>query len=280
MPYKICLGTRHSVCLAVLLIAAVLLPTGASPARAAPRPAVQNGKIAFASSRDGLFEIFTMNADGSLPTRLTSNSDSDQNPAWSPDGAKIAFSTFRDGNEEIYVMNADGSGQTNLTNNSAADTTPSWQPVIVPDPTAPTPSPAVDDVAPSITDLEAKPRCSKTVSSRKPVALTYSLSEDAEVTVSIQRKSRSGALRRCPSGHAVKKAGHFIDVTSLTRSATAGENSADLSISTAGAATKRMLTTGNWKSGTYKAYVTATDAAGNRSQTATVKFWVVKRKRG
>jgi len=32
-----------------------------------------------------------MNADGSAQTRLTSNGDWDDYPAWSPDGTKIAF---------------------------------------------------------------------------------------------------------------------------------------------------------------------------------------------
>lgn len=50
-----------------------------------------NGKIAFQSNRDGNFEIYVMNADGSNQTRLTNNSASDVYAAWSPDGTKIAF---------------------------------------------------------------------------------------------------------------------------------------------------------------------------------------------
>ncbi|TRO54609.1 translocation protein TolB, partial [Candidatus Bathyarchaeota archaeon] len=45
-----------------------------------------NGKIAFNSDRDGNFEIYVMNADGSNVTRLTNNSDYDTVPWWSPDG--------------------------------------------------------------------------------------------------------------------------------------------------------------------------------------------------
>ena len=65
-------------------------------------------RIAFASERDGSFEIYVMNADGGGQTRLTRNLESDLDPAWSPDGRSIAFTTNRDGNNELYLMSADG----------------------------------------------------------------------------------------------------------------------------------------------------------------------------
>jgi Tol biopolymer transport system component len=87
-------------------------------------------KIAFSSNRDGNWEIYVMNADGSGVTRLTTNrSADDAAPVWSPDASRIAFHTNRDDNYEIYVMNADGSGQTNLTKESGSeDAYPSWAP--------------------------------------------------------------------------------------------------------------------------------------------------------
>jgi len=87
-----------------------------------------NGKIVFQSNRDGNYEIYVMNADGTNQTRLTNNAASDFNPAWSPDGTKIVFDSDRDGNFEIYVMNADGTSQTRLTNNPNSDKTPAWSP--------------------------------------------------------------------------------------------------------------------------------------------------------
>jgi hypothetical protein len=83
-------------------------------------------KIAVASNRDGNWEIYVVNADGSGSQRLTNNPATDLRPRWSPDGTKIAFQTDRDGNQEIYAMNPDGSGQTNLTNNAANDTLYDW----------------------------------------------------------------------------------------------------------------------------------------------------------
>jgi hypothetical protein len=88
-----------------------------------------NGLIAFSSYRDGNYEIYVMNADGSGQTRLPpSTTTANFSPSWSPDGEKIAFVGKTDNlPEEIYVMNADdGSGQTRLTNNDALDSRPDW----------------------------------------------------------------------------------------------------------------------------------------------------------
>lgn len=42
------------------------------------------GRIAFESDRDGNYEIYVMNADGTGQTRLTNNVALDAVPAWSP----------------------------------------------------------------------------------------------------------------------------------------------------------------------------------------------------
>jgi len=93
-----------------------------------PAAAVDSGKIAFVSSRDGNNEIYVMNPDGSNIIRLTNNPAADFTPAWSPDGTKIAFASNRDGNSKIYVMNTDGSSPTRLTNEQADDYDPAWSP--------------------------------------------------------------------------------------------------------------------------------------------------------
>jgi Tol biopolymer transport system component len=87
-----------------------------------------NGSIAFTSDRDGIPEIYVMNADGTGQTRLTNNGAYDDQPAWSPDGTKIAFSSIRDGISGIFVMSSDGTGQTRLTNSPAHDSHPTWSP--------------------------------------------------------------------------------------------------------------------------------------------------------
>ncbi len=100
------------------------IPTNDSDAAWSP----DGRRIAFVSDRDGLGEIYVMNADGSGQTNLTNNPADDLDPAWSPDGKRITFASERDGDYEIYVMNADGSGQTRLTDNPAHDAGSHWSP--------------------------------------------------------------------------------------------------------------------------------------------------------
>jgi hypothetical protein len=93
-----------------------------------------NGLIAFDAYNDSTgYDIYTMKADGSSRTQITSSTDYDKAPAWSPDGTKIAFvralaSGTSLGPNQLWVMNADGSGQTRLTNGSWSDSDPAWSP--------------------------------------------------------------------------------------------------------------------------------------------------------
>ena len=87
-----------------------------------------DGRIGFISDRDGDYEIYLMNSDGSDVTQLTHNEAYEGTPIWSPDGRRIVFTSYRDGNTEIYVMNSDGSGVTRLTRNEAVDDRPIWSP--------------------------------------------------------------------------------------------------------------------------------------------------------
>ena len=84
-------------------------------------------KIVFArqySADDAtVYEIDTIDADGSGFTSLISGADNVGAPAWSPDGSKIAY----DGPDgDIYVMNADGSDQTDVS--GTAGYNPTWSP--------------------------------------------------------------------------------------------------------------------------------------------------------
>lgn len=50
-----------------------------------------SGRIAFLSTRDGNFEVYVINADGTGLKRLTNTSDDECCPVWSPDGSRLAW---------------------------------------------------------------------------------------------------------------------------------------------------------------------------------------------
>lgn len=85
-------------------------------------------QVVFASDRDGDFELFVVNADGSNMRQLTFNNTDDVAPSWSPDNRTIAFQAYRDGQPEIYVMNADGSNPVRLTSHPDYDGMPAFSP--------------------------------------------------------------------------------------------------------------------------------------------------------
>ncbi len=74
-------------------------------------------------------DIYVLELETGILTRLTTHPAKDADPSWSPDGAQIAFTSSRDGNEEIYVMNVDGSNLRNQSQNPARDFGPAWSPI-------------------------------------------------------------------------------------------------------------------------------------------------------
>jgi Tol biopolymer transport system component len=73
----------------------------------APDLNFDNTRIAFFSDRDGNYEIYMMNIDGSNEQKLTSNPADDLNPIFSPDGRKILFHSDRRGSYDIYEIDLD-----------------------------------------------------------------------------------------------------------------------------------------------------------------------------
>jgi dipeptidyl aminopeptidase/acylaminoacyl peptidase len=111
--------------LAALLVAAVLV---AACAREEENAA--EDRLAFASSRDGDFEIYTMRPDGSDVRQLTESRSDEAMPVWSPDGTSIAYASAEDKGDaltyEIFVIRADGSNRKRLTDNDLLDFLPGW----------------------------------------------------------------------------------------------------------------------------------------------------------
>jgi tetratricopeptide (TPR) repeat protein len=79
-----------------------------------PEASPDGGQVTFMSRRDGNWEIYVVNTDGSDLRRLTHNPANDGLPTWSPDGRHIAFVSDRDGGWAVWVMRPDGSEQQRL----------------------------------------------------------------------------------------------------------------------------------------------------------------------
>lgn len=80
--------------------------------------------IAFTSGRDGDYEVYVMNPDGTGLINLTNNAASDIGSSWSPDGNRVAFRR----NGDIYVVDRVQGGETRLTYDPATDRGPAWSP--------------------------------------------------------------------------------------------------------------------------------------------------------
>ncbi len=117
-----------------LVFISILLITWSMAGCARNQGKISNGKIIFQSNRNGNYNLFIMNPDGSDQRKLTDFPNNkfapDDNNGFflSPDGRKIAYSSDEEGNFEIYVVDIDSYSQINLTNNAADESSFAWSP--------------------------------------------------------------------------------------------------------------------------------------------------------
>ncbi len=89
-----------------------------------PRPDPSKGYV----WRLDPFDIYTADADGSRPRRLTNFGVYTAEGVLSPDGRKIVFTSLKGGDLDIYVMNVDGTDVRQLTHQLGYDGGPWWSP--------------------------------------------------------------------------------------------------------------------------------------------------------
>ncbi len=86
-------------------------------------------KIAFVSNRDGVPNVYVMDADGKRVKQLTTEKGEKDRcycPTWAPDGKRIAYCRIREGKpSDTVIMDADGSNPKSIREN-AWD--PAWSP--------------------------------------------------------------------------------------------------------------------------------------------------------
>ena len=88
----------------------------------------ETAKVVFTSRRDGNFEIYIMNPDGSDEINLTQHRAQDYASVWSPTGEQILFYSDRDGIEDLYLMDADGTNVRQVFKKLIGREFPTWSP--------------------------------------------------------------------------------------------------------------------------------------------------------
>ncbi len=84
-------------------------------------------KIAFASHRDGNWEIYILTVATGEIKRLTTDLVYESKPSWSPDSQWLAYEGYAQGNLDVYIIKADSSeGPYPVTRGASAESDPAW----------------------------------------------------------------------------------------------------------------------------------------------------------
>lgn len=87
----------------------------------------EGSKLAFASNRSGVWDIYILNLKDGEITQFTDSDAYEAHPTWSPDGNWLAFEAYQNGNLEIIIRDAGKEkAPINLTNHPGTDHSPSW----------------------------------------------------------------------------------------------------------------------------------------------------------
>lgn len=95
----------------------------------APAWAPDGRTLAVTLTRDGLSQLYLVDADGNgQPRRITSSAGIDTEPTWSPDGRNIFFTSDRGGSPQIYRVPAGGGDASRVTFGSSYNVSPRISP--------------------------------------------------------------------------------------------------------------------------------------------------------
>jgi TolB protein len=95
-----------------------------------PSPSPDGEKIAFASNRNGFWDLYLLDLSSGDVTQLTNTPEYEGAPTWSPDGSFMAFEAYEDENLNILVGPATDplNEPIRLTASTSTDHSPAWAP--------------------------------------------------------------------------------------------------------------------------------------------------------
>lgn len=86
-------------------------------------------QLTFNTKRDGNFEVYIMNSDGSQPRNVSNSPKSVEGLAdWAPGGQRLVFYSDRSGNKEVHILDLASGAWTNISNHPASDEFCAWSP--------------------------------------------------------------------------------------------------------------------------------------------------------
>ena len=93
-----------------------------------PRWSPRGDRIVY-TSRQGNFDLWVINVDGSNLRRLTAGGDN-ESASWAPNGRHLVFASRRAGRWQLFTTLADGNETQQLTRERGEVTSPAWSPRI------------------------------------------------------------------------------------------------------------------------------------------------------
>ena len=85
-------------------------------------------RLAFSKRYLGVWDLYTINSDGTDERRITRDSPPDMMPSWSADGTQLAFARGEPSQSDLYLITGDGSGLEQLTDLDGYEQAPTWSP--------------------------------------------------------------------------------------------------------------------------------------------------------
>jgi Tol biopolymer transport system component len=125
-----CLAVLGGLASAPVALAAgpILQVTADGTSSVRPSWSPDGSHIAFQTSQDNAYHVYTMAADGSDRRLVSQGTVDDRHPAWSPDGKILAVDTGGDLKREIALIDLSNNSRSQITNLDAFSSFPSFSP--------------------------------------------------------------------------------------------------------------------------------------------------------